>query len=169
MSMMAPPHRPRLRSRFPARLARFVRLARLARFVRLARVIALQGAVVLMVFAVAAPSSAVPIELFKCRYSGRVMQACCCRAKAQAEPRALPTSAPEVKPAACCELLRQQALPAVPASRDLEPGLLLAAPISTLALVLVPAPTHVSMPGERVEVQARAGPAIFLRDCRLLT
>jgi hypothetical protein len=153
----------RSRSRQPARALLKTGIAR-----TLVRVVALRAMVLLAALAVAMPALAVQVELFKCRYSGKVMQSCCCRAKAKAEAKAASNS-PEVKPASCCDLLRQEARHATSASRDLDQNASSAPPASTLALVIQPASERRSEWTANAFVEARAGPPIFLRDCRLLT
>lgn len=153
----------RFRPRQPARARLKTGIAR-----ALVRVAALRAMVLLAALAVAMPALAVQVELFKCRYSGRVMPSCCCRGKAKAEAKAASAS-PEVKPASCCDLLRQEVRHAAAGARDLEQGATLAAPASTLALVVRPTSERRSEWSANVFVEARAGPPIFLRDCRLLT
>jgi hypothetical protein len=135
---------------------------------RLARSLVLRAAVLAAAVLVALPASALSFDLFKCRYSGRVMTACCCAAKAKTAARAEPPQAPEVKAASCCDVLHQEARQASATSRDVDAGLPFATRPSTLALVVPPLARHVSARRARAEGDARAGPAIFLRDCRLL-
>jgi hypothetical protein len=137
---------------------------------RLARSIALRVAVLAAAVLVALPASAFSFDLFKCRYSGRVMSACCCAAKAKAEAaaRAERAKVPEVKAASCCDVLHQEARQAPATPRDVDAGLPFATRPSTLALVVPPPARLISVRAARTQVLARAGPAIFLRDCRLL-
>jgi hypothetical protein len=106
-------------------------------------------------------------DQYRCRYSGRVMDSCCCKARQKSvEPR---NGTPEAKAASCCDALPRSVASAAPVLRDsAQPTSCLPAE-STLALVAETSSSQVTSYAPPRCDRARDGPAIFLRDCRLLT
>jgi hypothetical protein len=131
-----------------------------------ARWLALRVLVLFAVMLVTLPSLAAQGDKYRCRFSGRLMDACCCKARATASQV---SASHEVKPADCCDTIRHASTKVATGLRDAVQLATPAAPESTLALVPDPTPNGSTGPVTRLAVQARAGPPIFLRDCRLLT
>jgi hypothetical protein len=131
-----------------------------------ARGLVARALVVIAALLVAWPSLAAQSDKYRCRFSGRVMEACCCKARAAAAPVA-PSAV--VKPADCCDTIKGASSKAAPSVRDAAQLATLAAAESTLALI-PEAPTGRSVDlGLGHARPAGAGPPIFLRDCRLLS
>jgi hypothetical protein len=126
----------------------------------------MRALVVLAALLVALPSFAAQGDKYRCRFSGRVMDACCCKARAAAARTA---KAPQVSPADCCDTIRSSSTKVAASLRDVAAPATDAAPASTLQLVPEATLSDSAGPLTRLALQARAGPSIFLRDCRLLT
>jgi len=131
-----------------------------------ARWLAVRVVVLFAVMLVALPSLAARGDKYRCRYSGRVMDACCCKARVAA---AHASASAEVRPADCCDTLRSASTKGATGLRDAVQLATQGGPESRLALVPDATPNGSAGPVTRLAVQARAGPTIFLRDCRLLT
>jgi hypothetical protein len=133
---------------------------------RVARWLALRVLVLFAAMLVTLPSLAAQGNKYRCRFSGRVMDACCCKARAATSHV---SASAEVRPADCCDTIRSSSAKVAASLRDVVQLATPGAPESTLALVPDATPTGSTGPLTRLAVQARAGPPIFLRDCRLLT
>lgn len=131
-----------------------------------ARGLVARALVVIAALLVAWPSLAAQGDKYRCRFSGRVMEACCCKARAAAAPAA-PSAV--VKPADCCDTIKGASSKAAPGVRDAAQLATLAAAESTLALIPEALTGHSVDPRPALARQAGAGPPIFLRDCRLLS
>jgi hypothetical protein len=153
------------------RLAQSRRLiAALGRALSAPRRLALRCFALFAVVLVALPAWAGAAEKYQCRYSKRVMASCCCKAKHNAAKQA--DSAPQARAPSCCDTLRQAASSASANVRDTAQSALEASSVSSLG-ALVPiaseTPARLLKLSADASVDARAGPAIFLRDCRLLS
>jgi hypothetical protein len=121
----------------------------------------------LAVVLVALPAWAGAAEKYQCRYSKRVMTSCCCKAKHQAAKQS--DSSPQARAPSCCDTLRQAASSASASVRDTMPTALEANCVGSLVRIATPTPGRLLKLSAEANVDARAGPSIFLRDCRLLT
>jgi hypothetical protein len=144
------------------------RWSRDARAAGALRQLVLRAVLLVSVLLIAAPSFAARGEAFRCRHSGRVMTSCCCKAKAT--PVGRTATQAEVKAAPCCDAVKAAGANAVTALRDVAAQV---PSYGALSSTLVPI-ARVSGSTTLAHVDtvldlARAGPAIFLRDCRLLS
>lgn len=142
-------------------------LATLRRALRVPRLLALRCLALFAVVLVALPAWAGAAEKYQCRYSKRVMTSCCCKAKEKVDKQA--ASSPQARAPSCCDTLRQAAHSASANVRDTTPSALEARCIGSLMPIAAPGPARLLALSAEASVDARAGPAIFLRDCRLLT
>ena len=141
--------------------------AALWRTLRHSRRLALRCVALLAVVLVAMPAWAGTAEKYQCRYSKRVMSSCCCKAKQKAVQPA--DTSPQAKAPSCCDTLRQVASSASSGLRDAAQLALDADLASSLVLIASPALPRSSTVVAAASFDARAGPPIFLRDCRMLT
>jgi hypothetical protein len=134
-----------------------------------ARRLALRCLALFAVALVALPAWAGAAEKYQCRYSKRVMTSCCCKGKHNAAKQA--DSSPQARAPSCCDRLRQAASSASASARDTAQSVLEAIWVGVGSLVPIAseAPARLLKLSAEASVDARAGPAIFLRDCRLLS
>src|SRR5215207_1035397 len=83
-----------------------------------ARRLAAHVLVVVAAMLVAWPSLAAQGDKYRCRFSGRVMDACCCKARAAAAQEA---RSAVVRPADCCDTIRAASSKAAAGVRDTAP------------------------------------------------
>jgi hypothetical protein len=131
------------------------------------RRLALRCLALFAVVLVALPAWAGAAEKYQCRFSKRVMTSCCCKAKHAAAKQA--DSSPQARAPSCCDRLRQAGSPASASVRDTAQSALEASSVGSLVPIASEAPPRLLQLCAEACVDARAGPAIFLRDCRLLS
>lgn len=137
------------------------------RALRAPKRLALRCLALFAVVLVALPAWAGAAEKYQCRYSKRVMTSCCCKAKHDAAKQ--DDSSPQARAPSCCDRLRQAGNSASASVRDTAQSALEANCVGSLVPIAEPAPARLLVLSAEASVDARAGPAIFLRDCRLLT
>ena len=121
---------------------------------------------VLLVLVAAVPEAALAGQWYRCTYTGKTREACCCPAEARDE-----VSQSELKRSPCCDVLRNEPTVVVARSEsraDLGDHAVIGVPIALSADVVVPREAR-SAP---VELRATAPPGardpIYIRHASLL-